>query len=127
MNVFVAAEFDSVDLADLAAGRLRDIQGVTGLEVLLNRFASKDDDDLDARPMIIPAGSGFSYVGGPGAGSYNPIPLSYGYNGTSNEQFEPARRRDALLKVQTSDGNAARMVSSILRGVGGRNLRIFQQ
>jgi hypothetical protein len=125
MGIFVAAEFDSVDLADLAIGRLHNVPGIIGTEVLRNQFAAEADDDTEAVLPIIPSGAGWSFTSGMAAGPLYAAPAVVGSNDSSDGHFEPARRQDALLRVETSDENAAGQISSILRNIGGRSVRVM--
>lgn len=127
MSIFAAAEFDSVDLADLATGRIRGIQGVKDAEVLRNRFAAQMDDEDKATPTFIPAGAGWSYSSAMGVGPFYSIPFSRGFDDESGNNFEPARRRDTLLKVEVSDEDTARKVCSVLRSIGGRSVSIVKK
>lgn len=127
MSVYAVAEFDSVDLADLASGKVRDMRGVVGIEILKNRYAARAEDKNDTTLPIIPAGAGWSYTSGMAIGPSYSIPFSRGFDGESGENFEPAQRRDALLKVETEDQETARKVSYILRNLGGRGVSIVRK
>jgi len=126
MEIYVTAEFDSVDLADLASSRVRNISGVTGTEVLRNRL-SEYDGDAEAATPIIPPAAGFANMGVIPAGSLYNVPFAYSFDGVAGDRFEPAHRRDALLKVETSDESVAGQVSSVLTNVGGRNVRVTRR
>ena len=126
MNFSVAAEFDSVDMADLASGRIRSIPGIISLEVLRNRYAADSDDDSDVILPPTPTGAPWTNMGVFPGGAYYPISFSSELSGHSNEEYEPAHRRDALLKIVTTSETTAKRVSSVLRNVGGRNVRVFQ-
>ncbi|CDZ23576.1 hypothetical protein CCDG5_0438 [[Clostridium] cellulosi] len=127
MSIYTVAEFDSVDLADLASGKVRDMQGVVGIEVLRNRFAARAEDENDTTLPFIPVGTGWSYTSGIGGGPFYSIPFSRGFDDESGENFEPSRRRDALLKVETKDQETAQTVSYILRNLGGRGVSIVKK
>jgi hypothetical protein len=129
MKNYVTAEFDSVDLADLASGRVRNIPGVSGIQVLGNRIAeksAKNDKGLFASP-VVPVVSGLSYPGVMGFGSFYNLPTPFSFNVSGNEEYEPAERRDALLSVEMETDNNVTKVSSILRNVGGRNVRLVRK
>lgn len=126
MNFSVAAEFDSVDMADLASGRIRSIPGIISLEVLRNRYAAESDDNSGVILPPTPTGATWANMGVFPGGAYYPTSLVPDFNGHSSEEYEPARRRDALLKIVTTSETTANRVSSVLRNVGGRNVRIFQ-
>lgn len=125
MGIFVVGEFDSVDLADLAAGRLRNVPGIIGTEVLRNRFAADADDDTEAAVPIIPFGAGWSFTNGMAAGPFYSVPAVAGFDDGTGGRFEPAHRQDALLRIETRDDNAAGQASAILRNVGGRSVRVI--
>ena len=125
MGIFVAAEFDSVDLADLAVGKLRNVSGIIGTEILRNQFAAEADDDTEAVLPIIPSGVGLSPASGMAAGPLYAVPVMVGSNDRTDEHFEPARRQDALLRVETRDDNVAGQISAVLRNIGGRSVRVM--
>lgn len=127
MNTYVTAEFDSVDLADLAAGRIDDIGGVIDSKVLRNRFeleAEENDDDFNF--PISSTYFGSSYTGAPPLGIFIPSYDSEGVfrDGTGNKNYEPAERRDAQLRVTVDNSKTADEVSARLRSIGGRNIQI---
>lgn len=127
MRIYITAEFESVDMADLASGRVRDIPGVSNIEVLRNRFAAQaEDENVTATPFIA-SGAGWSYTNGMGAGPFYTIPFSLDFGAGNDEYFEPARRRDALLKVEVNSENTAKRVSSLLRSIGGRGITIVRR
>ena len=125
MGTFVVAEFDSVDLADLAIGRLRNVPGIIETEVLRNRFAAEAEDDTESVLPIIPAGAGWSFTSGIAAGPFYPIPAVAGTDGGSDWHFEPSHRQDALLRVKIRDDKAASQTSAVLRNIGGRSVRVI--
>jgi hypothetical protein len=126
MKFSVTAEFDSVDMADIASGRIRSIQGIINMEVLLNRYAAQKDDDSGAALPVIPTGAAWMNTGASPVGAFYPLAFIPGFDGHSSEKFEPARRRDVLLKIEAISEISAKQISSVLRNVGGRNVRVFQ-
>lgn len=129
MKNYVTAEFDSVDLADLASGRAKKVPGVSGIQVLGNRIAaiSVEDDKRITGSPIVPVVSGLSYPGVIGFGSFYNLPVQMNFIEANDKSYEPAERRDALLSVEMDDDINMTKVSDILRNVGGRNVRIVRK
>lgn len=123
MDIYVTAEFDSVDLADLASGRVRNLAGVTGVEIIPNRF-SKHEGGYEASLPLMPT-PGFANMGFLSMGTLYPVPVAYGIGGKVEDDIEPNHRHDALLKVNMDDENACSRVTSILRGIGGRSIKVI--
>lgn len=115
METTVTAEFDSVDLADLAAGRVRGLDGVTGVEV--QGGADGADGETDAVFIVPPATGAFLSTGMPYAAPAVPAVLDARDTG-------PERRREAFLKASVLSDEAARNVSALLRNLGGRQIRV---
>jgi hypothetical protein len=129
MKNYVTAEFDSVDLADLASGRAKKVPGVSGIQVLGNRIAaiSVEDDKRITGSPIVPVVSALSYPGVIGFGSFYNLPVQMNFIEANDKNYEPAERRDALLSVEMDDDGNMTKVSDILRNVGGRNVRIVRK
>jgi hypothetical protein len=129
MKNYVTAEFDSVDLADLASGRAKKVPGVSGIQVLGNRIAaiSAEDDKRITGSPIVPVVSALSYPGVIGFGSFYNLPVQMNFIEANDKNYEPAERRDALLSVEMDDDGNMTKVSDILRNVGGRNVRIVRK
>lgn len=123
MGVYVGAIFDSVDFADLASGRIRNIPGIVGFNIYRNKFAQKVNKDF-AAPLIL-GGAGMPYRSEAYVAPFYPVDDTADFDKNMLYKFEPANRRDAMLKVETSDNKAAWEVSSILRNAGGRSVKIF--
>lgn len=124
MGIYVVAEFDSADFADLAGGRLRDLPGVVSLKVERNRYVPDADNGGFTMPAVTP-GTGSSVMGLMGFSPYYPIPFSYGYAG-STAQSEPQLRRDVHLLAEVSDDGTARQASALMRNLGGRGVRMVR-
>lgn len=123
MKTFVSAEFDSVDMADLASGRVRSTRGVIGLEVLQNKLSNNNEHDHWILPPIMSSSSSSSI---PGVVPVVPL-YTTSFDSGARSDFEPARRRDALLRVQVTDDKSAQQVSSVLRNIGGLCITIMHR
>lgn len=122
MDIFVTAEFDSVDLADLASHKVRHLDGVKNVDIIKNRLAKDKDDEIESVLPVTPIGSGYSNLSLSFAADL--VPEAYGpdiYNNETN------KRRDALLKAEVIDSAAAAKVSSILTSQGGRHVKVANQ
>jgi hypothetical protein len=124
MESYIAAEFDSVDFADLASGRVRDIQGVTETKVQKNQFADERDSRYSSNyPVISP----FNYAPFMGSTQLYPLLSVDTWMNTYNSNYEPSRRIDAQLIVKTDSDTAARRVTNLLLSIGGRNVHAVKK
>lgn len=122
MDILVTAEFDSVDLADLASHKVRHLDGVNRVDIIKNRFARGDGDEIESVLPVTPIGSGYSNLGI--SFTANLVPVAYGPDIYHNETNE---KRDALLKAEVADSAAAAKVSSILTSQGGRHVKVIDE
>lgn len=122
METTVTAEFDSVDLADLASGRVRAVDGVTGVEVLGH------DPGGGYGAGAVNALFPFFQVGT--TASYSGIPPVYGaagvpaYGMRNQDMRETELRREALLQATVISETAARSAGALMRSLGGRRVHI---
>jgi hypothetical protein len=127
MKTYVAAEFDSVDLADLASHKVRRLNGIIGVEVTPNRFADQNrhSDGYAALPYAAPSGSPYG-SGSLAAGFIGVIPSdTIPFDNRSNTGPEPSLRQDALLRVEVGAERTVKETSAVLRNTGGRNIQII--
>lgn len=119
MDISVTAEFDSVDLADLASHKVRHLDGVKRVDIIKNRFSKDDGNEIEGVLPVTPIGSGYSNLGISFAADLVPAAISADiYNN------EIGTRRDALLKADVIDSAAAAKVSAILTSQGGRHVKV---
>ena len=121
MKTFVFAEFDSVDLADLASRRVRSIDGILEIEVVPNRFAGKDRGDRFIVPYLAPTGTSTTMTGFAGVASI----YESGLDIRNDDAPETERRQDAELRTEVGSERSAKAAAAVLRNTGGRNVRII--
>lgn len=126
MSVYTSAEFDSVDMADLAAGRVRKIDGILNTQVEKNRF-DKNGGERDETPAFIPGAAGWPYSGGMSAGPFYTLPAASAFDSETGGHFEPEHRRDVLLRVKARDDRCAGKAASVLRNLGGHDVCITRE
>lgn len=124
METVVTAEFDSVELADLASGRVRGLDGVTGVEVRGGAHGAHDahgaPGETDVAFAVAPASGMFSTTGMP----YTAPAVPAVWDVRETQDTESGRRREAFLKVTVLSDEAARSVSALLRNLGGRRVHL---
>ncbi len=118
METVVTAEFDSVDLADLASGRVRGLDGVTGVEMRGGAHGAPGETDVAF--AVAPASGMFSTTGMP----YTALAVPAVWDVRETQDTESGRRREAFLKVTVLSDEAARSVSALLRNLGGRRIHL---
>ncbi|HEX3027028.1 MAG TPA: hypothetical protein VHR42_07355 [Clostridia bacterium] len=115
MSVIVSAVFDSEDLADLAAARVkREVSGIESISIVENRYANEHQP---SQSYIITGGQYTNYYR-----SYAPVPVFPLDDDSSINYYEPAERQDALLRMEVDNGGS-KIISSMLRNMGGRQIR----
>lgn len=120
MDIYVTAEFDSVDLADLASGRVRNLPGVTGVDVIPKHSSERDGGYEAALPFWqVPGSANLSFFS---MSTLYPVPVGVGLN--YKDDVEPNLNREAILKVRVDDENVCPRVTSILRSIGGRSIKV---
>lgn len=129
MKNYVTCEFDSVDLADLAIGRIKGTPGISDIEINNSRFDTKADeyDKTFYTTPIMPFVNGLSYGGVLGYGSFFNFPSQYNFDKAENGAYEPAERHGALLKAKLSRDCDGKKVLALLCNIGGRNIRFISE
>lgn len=115
MTYIVNAEFESIDLADFAAGKLRNFEGVLDVTVYKDKIEQEEADHtvFTNTAMFISSGMITPYL----------TPRQdVGAYGT--ERIEPANRRNVILKAEMKDEKSASHVASVFRNMGALSVRI---
>jgi hypothetical protein len=120
MSILIYSVYDSTDAAELAAMKLkRNVQGVkvAGISKRVMPDASEE--------MTIYAFPVFNTnVSGLNSGYFAPLPYNnYMVDSMHDKNFEPAGREDVNLRAEAADRGTAQMVASIMRSMGGREIR----
>lgn len=121
MSAVIRAVFESVDLADIASGRLkRTVNGIRNIRIKENRYSVERHLSHDQVDTIIPA---FPQNISSSQGALPVIlPDSIFHDGRT----EVSERKDALLEAETED-YSAETTARLLRSVGGTQIRISKK
>lgn len=120
MSVTIEAEFDIVDLADLASGRVKHIPGVQKTWVINSKTEqSRGLPDPMSNPYL---GTNITLQSIYFPSAYPTAQFAYG---PVDKDYEPGESRTALLKAEVRSKESARQVASVLSNLGGRNIRVF--
>jgi len=121
MSRTIICSFESTDMADRAAAKLRDNKfEVKDIEVIKNKYQNKRNVMDNSDVPYMPAAniySGFSAIGYPADTS------AFFINGTAGARFEnfgnsqffePAMKKDVLLKLVCSESGCSKVKASLI-------------
>ena len=125
MSIIVYGVFDSTDAAELTALRLK--RNVAGVNVagISKRVLPDESEELTiyAFPVYNAGIGGIST----GYGS-TPVPyMDYVTDSMRDQYIEPARREDVSLRAEAADSRTAQMTASLMRSMGGREIRQMER
>ena len=118
MSAVIRAVFESVDLADIASGRLkRTVNGIRNIRIKENRYSVERLLSHDEIDTIFPAfPQNFS-------SSQGALPVILPDSTFHDDRTEVSERKDALLEAETEDFSAE-TTARLLRSIGGTQIRI---
>lgn len=127
MKTYVTGEFETVDFADLALGRVNNLSGVSEFRVLRNRISDNFNND-DELLLYYPYLNSLFYSIYPWPAILEPYFIRASRSrDLANDKIEPTCRDDRLLEVLVSSDSAAKRISGILVNAGGHNVRTIQK
>lgn len=124
MSNVITAEFDSLDLAEIAASRIRHQNGIEDIKISKNRFSRDNHNDVfEDTPAILaptlPLNGGYSNAN-------IAAPVEFTASGNSVSSSEIGKREEAYITVHAEDMKTARSISASLTSSGGRKVRIIE-
>ncbi|MCI8440998.1 MAG: hypothetical protein HFG27_00505 [Provencibacterium sp.] len=123
MNAVVLSNFDDIDLAEIAVGRLKaDIPGISHVEISRPSFEEPEEH------IVLPAatvGDGSSMGVGPVSGGVFPVVLNVGLSEEKPESSDYIPR-SVTVRV-TCRQQQRESVEAKLINLGGRHVRSFKQ